>query len=149
MVKNVLGRSMPIVSNSFDCGSFRSYNREDTVTLEGKIGSPVVRATRFVSSDVIKDDDLVEMPISEEYSLDGLLASGAPLREVDCEHLLDSSDLLDLKNQGVTGSLFSTLQEYVENKSKKQVVENFSSDASPAAAAADELNNSHIEEPNK
>lgn len=140
---------MPIVSNSSDCGSFRNYKREDTVTLEGKIGSPVVRATRFVTSDVIEDDDLVEMPTSDEYSLDGLLASGAPLREVDCEHLLDSPDLLDLRNQGVTGSLFSTLQEYVESKNKKQEVDKPAPAASPAAAAAAELHDEPYQEFNK
>ena len=146
MYKSVTGRSCPHVFRSETCERFNTGVVEETALINGSIGQPVNKATRFKRCRIDEFSEEHPLPTSEEYTLDGLLASAAPLTEVACEHLLDSSDVLDLQNQGVQGTLFDTLKRYQENREVRNP-ESLSPD-SPAAAAAAELNN-EIVEPNK
>lgn len=135
---NITGRSnavRPYVNS--DGSAFRKCVLEETKEIVGKVGSPVQRVVRFVEHDITEYSNDKSLPTAEEYSLDGLLASGAPLTEVACETLLDSPDVLDLKNQGVGGSLFETLQKFAPKETSS--INAPSPSDSPAAAAAKEV----------
>lgn len=143
MHTTVTGRSCPYVFRSVTCEQFNVGVVEETALINGSIGQPVNKSTRFKRCRIDEFSDEHPLPTSEEYTLDGLLASAAPLTEVACEHLLDSSDVLDLQNQGVQGTLFETLKRYQENREVRQSESSVSD--SPAAAAAAELNNENVE----
>lgn len=117
-MKDLLQRPSAVVVPVVSDGSHEVTTIEETVSVEGEIGQPIIKKSRLTTakiSDIGNDNPL---PTSEEFSLEGMLASGALLRPVDCEHLLDSPDLLDLQNRGVTGSLFDTLNKFVSDKEK-------------------------------
>lgn len=138
-MKDLTGRSVaiPRVYVPEERYSFGETTVEETASFEASEGSPIVRCVRQVIRDIADVSKERPMPTSQEYSLEGLLSSGAPLTPVACEHLLDSDDLLDLKNQGVTGSLYSLLDKYREQREteSKEVV-----NKTPEAVAAEEVN---------
>lgn len=139
-MKDLTGRSSAVPRSSVpeDNYSFGECTVEETSSFEASEGAPIVRCVRMVTKDISEVSKEKPMPTSEEYSLEGLLASSAPLTPVACEHLLDSDDLLDLKNQGVTGSLYSVLDKYRQQRdAESQNVEI----KTPEAAAAAEINN--------
>lgn len=139
-MKDLTGRSVAVPRSSVpeEHYSFGDVTVEETASFEASPGSPIVRRVRMVVKDIADVSKEKPMPTSEEYSLEGLLSSGAPLTPVACEHLLDSDDLLDLRNQGVTGSLYSVLDKYREQReTESKEVET----ETPAAAAAAEVNN--------
>lgn len=119
MPKSILGRSVPFRPYSSPDEGFNRTTREETAVIDGALGRSVVRKTRFVVKNI---DDVAEanpLPTSEEYSLDGLLASGAPLKQIDCEHLLESHDILDLESRGVSQNLIMQLREFEARQTDK------------------------------
>lgn len=132
MKNSIIGRSAPFRPYISADGGFNRSFREETAVIDGALGRSVIRKTRFVVKNIDDVADEHPLPTSEEYSLEGLLASGAPLKQIDCEHLLESHDILDLEGMGVSQNLIMQLREIEARQSEIEVRQSDNVDNSPS-----------------